>query len=373
MPPISPRRSISRRGVLASAAVMAGTGVTAWGTPTQAGQRGRHHRTRVVLAGTAGGPPPQDGRLGICTVVVVDERAYIVDLGPSAVTAYAQAGLTMEQVSGVFVTHLHSDHLVELYNLFWLNYGRPGARGSITSPIDVYGPGSAGAPPQPAGAPVQNPEAPTPGLSAYFESSVAGTAYDLNTRMTQSHKPDIWDIIKPRDIELPDVGASASNRCPEMEPFQIADDGYVRVSAILVDHPPVFPSFAFRFDSADGSVVISGDTAPNDNLIRLARDADVLVHEAYDHDYFAAFNPRLAEAFERTHTASDEVGRIASEAGVGTLALSHLVPAGVDAVPDHVWRMRARTGYRGEVIVGRDGDEIGVGERRHHQGHHHHR
>lgn len=363
-PSSPPSHSIGRRGVLVGAAALTGVGIAQTPASARSRRRAPDYRTKVVLAGTAGGPPPQAGRLGICTAVVVADRAYVVDLGPSAVTAYDRAGLTMEQLQSVFVTHLHSDHLAELYNLFWLNYGPPGARGNITRTTDIYGPGSAGAPPQSPGEPIQNPDAPTPGLFDYFESLVAGTAYDLNTRMAESRKPNIWDVVAPHDMPLPEVGADANNRCPDMEPFQVADDGYVRVSATLVDHPPVFPSFAFRFDTADGSVVVSGDTAPNDNLIRLAQGADVLVHEAYDHAYFAAINPRLAETFARTHTASDSVGRIAAAAGVKTLALSHLVPAGTHDVADHVWRKHARKGFRGEVVIGRDGDEIGVGARR---------
>ncbi|WP_022889593.1 MBL fold metallo-hydrolase [Agromyces italicus] len=355
---------LTRRSMLTGAAVIGAGGVALGSAPAAATPlTARGYRTRVVLAGTAGGPPPQDGRLGICTVVLVEERAYLVDLGPGAVTAYARAGLAMEQIQSVFVTHLHSDHLAEVYNLFWLNYGAPGARGSVTRPVGIYGPGPAGSAPQAPGAPVQQPDAPTPGLTDFLRASVAATAYDLNTRMAESRKPDIWNVLDPHDIDLPDIGASAANRAPEMEPFEVMDDGFVRVTAILVDHPPVFPSFAYRFDTADGSVVISGDTAPSGNLVRLAEGADLLVHEVYDHPYFAAINPRLAETFSRTHTASDRVGEVATAAGVRTLALSHLVPAGIRDVPDHVWKRQARKGFDGTVLVGRDGDAIGIGRR----------
>lgn len=364
-PDAGSRSQLTRRGMLAGAAALGAGSLTLGAAPASASPlRAPNHRTRVVLAGTAGGPPPQDGRLGICTAIVVEDRVYLVDLGPGAVTAYAQAGLTMEQIRAVFVTHLHSDHLAEVYNLFWLNYGAPGARGNISQRVDVYGPGPAGALPQAPDAPVQQPDAPTPGLTDFLRTAVAATAYDLNTRMAESRKPDIWNVIAPHDLELPDVGASTTNRVPVMEPFQILDDGYVRVSAILVDHPPVFPSFAYRFDTADGSVVVSGDTAPSDNLVRLAQGADVLVHEAYDHDYFAAINPRLAETFSRTHTRSEQLGELATRAGVGTLVLSHLVPAGIREVRDAVWKRKARTGFRGDVVVGRDGDAIGVGRQR---------
>jgi ribonuclease BN (tRNA processing enzyme) len=141
----------------------------------------------------------------------------------------------------------------------------------------------------------------------------------------------------------------------------------VRVSATLVRHAPVFPAFAFRFDTADGSIVLSGDTAPCANLVRLARGADILVHEVFD-DGARSGEPdededvweasRRHEHLVTSHTPLTDVGRVAAEAAVRRLVLTHFIP-GDDAQPDEHW-MKGVTGFDGEVIVGRDLLEIAL-------------
>jgi ribonuclease BN (tRNA processing enzyme) len=132
------------------------------------------------------------------------------------------------------------------------------------------------------------------------------------------------------------------------------------VTAALVEHPPVTPSFAYRFDCPDRSIVFSGDTRPSDNLIRLAKGADVLVHEVM---YLPALEQLIGtETNAKTlrahllasHTTTEQVGRVATEAGVKTLVLSHFVPGGVPFVADEVWRDAVRPTFKGEIVVGRD-------------------
>jgi len=140
----------------------------------------------------------------------------------------------------------------------------------------------------------------------------------------------------------------------------VMSDGQVKVTAALVDHPPVAPAFAFRFDGADRSIVISGDTAPSDNLIALARGADVLVHSAM---FPAAIERMVARVPNATalkasilahQTSAEDAGRIAQAAGVKLLVLSHLVPPDDPEVTDEMWLDAARVHYRGRVIVGKD-------------------
>jgi ribonuclease BN (tRNA processing enzyme) len=135
----------------------------------------------------------------------------------------------------------------------------------------------------------------------------------------------------------------------------------VRVTAALVDHPPVVPSFAYRFDSNDRSIVISGDTRMSDNLIELARGADVLVHDAYfdeaavDRLVAGVGNAaRLEESIMSHHTSAVDAGRVARAAGVKTLVLSHCVPAEDAAITDELWMRAAKTHFDGEVVAGRD-------------------
>ena len=125
------------------------------------------------------------------------------------------------------------------------------------------------------------------------------------------------------------------------------------------------PAFAYRLDSPDRSVVISGDTKPSDALIRLARGADVLVHEVL---WPAAVDRMLANAYNAAalkksilshHTTAEEVGRVAAEAQVKTLVLSHFVPSDDPEITDEMWTDAVRRGgYRGPIVLGKDLLEI---------------
>jgi ribonuclease BN (tRNA processing enzyme) len=162
---------------------------------------------------------------------------------------------------------------------------------------------------------------------------------------------------------------------PAWRPWQVYEDDRVRVSATLVYHAPIFPAFAYRFDTDNGAVVFSGDTgaAGHDNLGQLAHGADVLVHEVIDLGAVraryapASFPPPAGAAlrhivpslasldalmlhFEHSHTAIEDVGPFAQSAGVKQVVLSHIVPGNA---PDARFRDAQRS-YRGQVVVGHD-------------------
>jgi ribonuclease BN (tRNA processing enzyme) len=151
-----------------------------------------------------------------------------------------------------------------------------------------------------------------------------------------------------------------------MEPFKLFEDDRVRVSAILVDHAPVWPAFAYRFDTDDGSIVFSGDTGRCENLIKLAKGADVLVHEvivtSFIHSVFPAprsvANEGLMQHLLNAHTQVEEVGAVAEAAGVKKLVLSHIVPG--NATREQL--LPAGNGFSGELVIGRDLMQIGVGQ-----------
>ena len=144
----------------------------------------------------------------------------------------------------------------------------------------------------------------------------------------------------------------------------VTQDERVKVTAALVDHPPVVPAFAFRFDGPDRSIVFSGDTNKSDNLVRLAQGADLLVHEALwvpAVDRLVARIPNAATLKKHiidSHTAVEDVGRVAAAAGVKTLVLSHLVPADDPAITEQMWIDAARPYFKGEIVVARDGMEL---------------
>jgi ribonuclease BN (tRNA processing enzyme) len=135
----------------------------------------------------------------------------------------------------------------------------------------------------------------------------------------------------------------------------VFEDEAVRVRAVAVMHGRAVPALAYRFDTADGSVVFSGDTVPNDNLIALAQGADILVHQVADLDYLRRHGTDEAEMARMAalHTDVSEVGGVAERAGVRELILSHYLPASPDAVTD--WAQRAGQGFSGKTTAGHDG------------------
>jgi ribonuclease BN (tRNA processing enzyme) len=174
-------------------------------------------------------------------------------------------------------------------------------------------------------------------------------AYDIDTRIADEGRVPLVPLIHPHEF---------TQAGPVMQ------DERVKVTAALVDHPPVVPAFAFRFDCPDRSIVFSGDTNKSDNLIRLATGADVLVHETLwvpAVDRLVARVPNAATLKKHiidSHTAVEDVGRVAAAAGVKMLVLSHLVPADDPALTDETWICGARPYFKEEIVVARDGMEL---------------
>jgi ribonuclease BN (tRNA processing enzyme) len=141
----------------------------------------------------------------------------------------------------------------------------------------------------------------------------------------------------------------------------VHEDDRVKVTSTLVDHYTVKPAFAYRFDTAHRSIVISGDTTYSRNLVALADTADLLIHEAM---YLPAIDqlagehaPKLREHLLRSHSTTEQVGLVAAQAGVKKLVLSHLVPA-LPSITDDMWLEGVRKHFKGEAVVGRDLAEV---------------
>lgn len=331
------------------------------------------HTPYVITLGTAGGPRWwQDHRgqprSGIATAVVVNDTWYLVDCGQGAGRQANTAGLMMKDLGGVFVTHMHSDHTVDLPSL--LLFGAFELKNSPRGPIPIVGPGDRGKlPPLSAHAtevpvPVA-PENPTPGVSGLVQGLLAAYATDCNDRIFDSLATSPAEQFQPRDIEIPGgCGFDPDHQVsPAMEPFEVFRDENVTVTAILVSHHPTAPAFAFRFDTEAGSVTISGDTAPCENMVKLARGTDLLLHEAINLDELArryTDAPMLQATMahhRRAHTTAEQAGQIAAAAGVGCLALHHLVPS---YSPPEAW-MKARSTYGGPLTIPEDLEIIPFG------------
>jgi ribonuclease BN (tRNA processing enzyme) len=277
------------------------------------------NRSRLILLGTGGGPTPKPNRAAPSQVIVVDGDAYVIDCGNGVARQMVMAGVAVSSLRNIFITHQHSDHNADYGNLIWLSWAT-----TLATKVGTYGP---------------------PPLKDMTRLFLQMNDYDIKTRMADEGRPPLKNLIDVHEISSDGL---------------VMQDKNVKVTAALVEHPLVKPAFAYRFDCPDRSIVISGDTGPSENLVRLAKGADVLVHEVM---YLPAIEQLIAREANATtlrkhllasHTSTEDVGRIATEAGVKTLVLSHLVPGGPPIVPDQVWYDAVRPHFQGELVVGRD-------------------
>jgi ribonuclease BN (tRNA processing enzyme) len=275
--------------------------------------------SRLVLLGTAGGPTPKPNRAAPAQVVVVGGGSYVVDCGNGVARQMVLAGLDLRAIRGVFLTHLHSDHAADYGNLLLLSWAS-----DLASRVDAYGP---------------------PPLAEMTRRFLALNDVDIRTRIADEGRPPLEPLVSAHEI-----GGGG----------RVMQDENVSVTAAVVDHPPMAPAFAYRFDCPDRSIVMSGDTRPSPALVELAKGADVLVHEVMhvpSIESLIAREPnakRLREHLLASHTTTEQVGRLATDAGVGTLVLSHFVPGGYPFLPDEVWYDAVRPHFSGNLVVGRD-------------------
>lgn len=382
---MKPSTKVSRRGLLgggAAAAVMAaGAGAAHAARPSAKSYGNRASGTRLITLGTAGGPTYMPGGEleGISSAVSVGDRFYLVDAGSGVLRQIRRAKLgnwqnpsggPLDQLRAVFLTHLHSDHTTDICAL--LSSGLFNGLQHADLPVKLIGPGNRGTLPPlfgPAPAPpIVAPDNPTPGTREMWDLLVQAMATDYNDRARDNRTLVPAQLIEARDVELPaQVTADPNNNpCPAMEPVDVYEDDRVKVTTILVQHAPIFPALAYRFDTDDGSVVFSGDTGPTDNLVRLAQGADVLVHEVISKEWVDQEFPHPRTPGQEAgiqhllgaHTEAGTVGSIAERAAVGTLVLNHFVP---QTWPAQKWKKAARQGFSGQVIVGEDLMEVYVG------------
>jgi ribonuclease BN (tRNA processing enzyme) len=276
-------------------------------------------RTRLVLLGTGGGPRPKKDRAASSQAIAIDDHVYVVDCGDGVARQLVAAGLPLHGVRHVFITHHHSDHNADYGNLLLLAWAA-----GLATPVSTWGP---------------------PPLERMTRQFFEMNAFDIDTRIVDEGRVPLVPLVHAHDISAD--GA-------------VMKDERVAVRAVHVAHPPIAHAYAYRFDTADRSIVISGDTNRSEALIRLAAGADVLVHEALWVPAVDRLVQRVANAstlkqhIVDSHTSAEECGRIAAEAGVKTLVLSHLVPPDDPAVTEQMWLEAASARFKGRVVVGRD-------------------
>jgi ribonuclease BN (tRNA processing enzyme) len=312
---------IDRRDFLTMAGALA-LGAALPAPAQQDGQQTAHSpkpKTRLILLGTAGGPRPKKNHNAPAQVIVAGDALYVVDAGNGVARQIVLAGLSLPKLRHVFITHHHSDHNADYGNLLLLAWGS-----GLKTPVDTWGP---------------------PPLARMTRLFLEMNAYDIDVRIRDEGRVPLAPLIRPHERK---------------EAGLVMEDDAVKVTCTLVLHPMVEPAFAYRFDAADRSIVISGDTARSEALIKLAKGADVLVHEALflpAVDRLVARIPNAATLKRHlleSHTTAEDCGRVAAAAGVGTLVLSHLVPPDDPEVTEEMWLEAAGAHFKGRIVLGRD-------------------
>jgi ribonuclease BN (tRNA processing enzyme) len=279
--------------------------------------------TRIILLGTKGGPTIGETRKNAATLLLINGIPYVIDCGYGVSRQLIAAGVPLNTVRYLFITHHHSDHNLEYGNLIYNAWAT-----DLPFRIDAYAP---------------------PGLAKMTRDFFNYMKFDIETRIADEGKPDLRKLVSAHEFSRPGV---------------VLQNEDVKISAALVRHPPIKQAYAYRFDAKDRSVVVSGDTAYAPELAEFAKGADVLIHEVVYLPGIEAIvkniknGAKLRAHLLACHTSAEDVGRIAAQAGVKTLVLSHFVPGLDPSITDELWAEGVRKHFNGRIIVGKDLMEI---------------
>lgn len=274
---------------------------------------------RLVLLGNKGGPSIRAYAPSPSSNLIVWKGVpYVIDAGYGATFKLVEAGFPLPALRTIFITHNHSDHNLEAgmlpYNAWAIG---------LKTPVDVYGP---------------------PGIGEVLDGAWLSGKFDIETRMKDEGRPDLRKLVTPHV-----VGEG-----------EVMRDANVTVTALRVKHPPIVDAFAFKFAFPGKTIVFSGDTTYFPPLADFAKGADILVHEVAYEPALQALTQRnpnaatLLDHLKASHTMTDDVGRIATAAGVKTLVLNHFVPADDKSLTETVWRDSVAKTYSGPIVVGHD-------------------
>ena len=297
---------------------------------------------RVLLLGTQGGPNFNALRAETASLVIMGDQLHLVDCGYGALAALIRADRNYRDVARIYLTHLHDDHTADLPSL--MGHQWTGGRVAAT---EIYGPD---------------------GTRRLVAGALQFNRVSEEIRLVdEARSARMADLFHAHEIKASATPVVAY-RDPTLIVSAVENTHYPEESRRRMPHR----SLALRFEGAGRSVVFSGDTNYSENLVKLARGADVLVCEAM-HVAFtrASFDVRVAagayadnpegiwQHIIAAHTPLDVAGRMAREAGVRTLVLNHIIPGGWNPeIGDDVYRREAAREFAGEIIVGRDLLEI---------------
>jgi ribonuclease BN (tRNA processing enzyme) len=281
-------------------------------------------RTKIVFLGTKGGPRVGVGPSNPANLVMVNDTPFVIDCGMGVSRQLATAGVPLESVKYIFISHHHSDHNLEYGNLVYNAWAN-----GLSTPVHSFGP---------------------KGLEAMTQTYWELNKFDVETRIEDEGRPDPRKLLIAKDITEDGVV------------LQTPD---VKVTAFRTPHPPITDNFAYKFETPDGTIVFSSDTNYNPKLAEFAKGADVLVHEAIYLPWVDRLvtlvknGATLKKHLLESHTSAEDVGRIAEAAQVKVLVMSHLVPGQLDVTDDN-WSSEASKHFKGRLIVARDLMELNL-------------
>jgi ribonuclease BN (tRNA processing enzyme) len=286
---------------------------------------------KLVLLGTKGGPSLRaEGAsfLPTSSHLAMAGRSIIIDCGLGVTASMVKAGYPLTGLTDIFVTHCHSDHVLEFGALLHTAW-----TAGLDRPVSVFGP---------------------PEIATIWRQFCEMMRFDITIRMADEGRMPFAALaqINIIDAKTPD-------------PIRLVDDGGLTVSALRNDHPPVVDSYALRFDADGKSITFSGDTRYLPSLAGFAKNSDVLVHEAMlekglDHVLAKTKtgDDRLRNHLFAAHSFAEQAGQIAAAANAGHLVLNHLIPPERDICNDADWQAETGRSFDGRCSVGHDGMAI---------------
>ena len=278
----------------------------------------------VALLGTKGGPSVRPkSSMPTSNLFVMNGQHVVVDCALGVTRGLVDQDMNLKNLSTIFISHLHSDHYLELGPLVhtaWCS--------GLTTMVDIYGPA---------------------GLQDYWDGFVLSMKADIDLRIDDDGRDDLRDFVRVHVID---------------EGVVLERDG-LTISALRTEHPPLIDCFAFSFKTAKHHAVFSGDTAPIKVLEDFARGADLLIHEAMLESALPSLLKRIGNGSDklmahwlRSHTFAHDAAKTATKAGVKRLALSHLIPSDDPTYGPKDWQEACADHWSGQLIVGHDGIRI---------------
>lgn len=281
----------------------------------------------VVLLGTKGGPAIYPGsNMPTSNLLSLGGRQIVVDCGLGVAQGLTKQGVHLKNLSVIFITHLHSDHYMELGPLIHTAW-----TAGLKTSIEVYGPED---------------------LELYWQGFLDSMKSDIDLRIKDEGRPDLRELVNFHIID-------------ETKIFTIGD---IKVTALRNIHPPLIDTFALSFKTQKTHVVFGGDTAFMPALAEFAKEADLLVHEAMLEEAIIPLvtkvgngDDRLLKHLYASHTSASDAAKIANMAQVKALAFYHLIPTDDPNFSLQHWHKAIEPHWSGEFYLGTDGLRIDLG------------